>query len=418
MGGPAVGLRPGTTASGDPGVQLKLSVNEPGDKYEKEAERVADAVVRMPGPRAEVVSKATWSTAPTKFLTKKQDNHRVKLQRKDNSDTDKDGQVSDRPRFVYLASGEEVTSEGIRKLEQRVRSLFLRYRMEFRDDWLVRDTENGNQALLLRWKSSWRDPPSLWMGPDKLEKFLYSRFVEQSSEIAESPYTKSKIEKSFTDKQRQWIQEVMEMEEISLLLRAIGDLPTIVLHRVSQLGASGETWGKKIALSENLKKEIKFKGTLIHEILHFVENYTNKNVSNNIVVPKDLIMAMVHPSKKLGLEKYAFGWFIHPDKKLTLHFDNEEANTLTSDLSILGHSGLESTYYERDYEPSPMPKSGHSISPEEDLAATLSLYLKTAESRRELKNKYPLRYKLMKWYFGDYLVKLEKSRLKRDKKSK
>jgi len=65
-----------------------------------------------------------------------------------------------------------------------------------------------------------------------------------------------------------------------------------------------------------------------------------------------------------------------------------------------------------------MPKSGHSISPEEDLAATLSLYLKTAESRRELKNKYPLRYKLMKWYFGDYLVKLEKSRLKRDKKSK
>jgi hypothetical protein len=46
-GGPAVRLRTGTVATQEPGIQAKLTVNEPGDKYEKEAERVADAVIRM-----------------------------------------------------------------------------------------------------------------------------------------------------------------------------------------------------------------------------------------------------------------------------------------------------------------------------------------------------------------------------------
>ena len=36
--GPAVGLRSGTSATDDLDVQSKLRVNEPGDKYEKEAE--------------------------------------------------------------------------------------------------------------------------------------------------------------------------------------------------------------------------------------------------------------------------------------------------------------------------------------------------------------------------------------------
>ncbi len=33
-----------------PKVQAKLTVNEPGDKYEEEADRVADQVMRMPEP--------------------------------------------------------------------------------------------------------------------------------------------------------------------------------------------------------------------------------------------------------------------------------------------------------------------------------------------------------------------------------
>src|SRR5688572_3425847 len=31
-------------------IQAKLAVNKPGDQYEREAERVADAVMRMPDP--------------------------------------------------------------------------------------------------------------------------------------------------------------------------------------------------------------------------------------------------------------------------------------------------------------------------------------------------------------------------------
>jgi hypothetical protein len=34
-----------------PLVQAKLTINQPGDKYEQEADRVADMVMRMPEPR-------------------------------------------------------------------------------------------------------------------------------------------------------------------------------------------------------------------------------------------------------------------------------------------------------------------------------------------------------------------------------
>lgn len=46
--GPTVGLRFGNSVTGDLGVHTKVTVNEPDDKYEKEAECVADAVMRTP----------------------------------------------------------------------------------------------------------------------------------------------------------------------------------------------------------------------------------------------------------------------------------------------------------------------------------------------------------------------------------
>lgn len=53
-GGTAVGLGASTRGIREvPGIQSKLTVNEPDDKYEKEAERVADAVIRMPEPESE-----------------------------------------------------------------------------------------------------------------------------------------------------------------------------------------------------------------------------------------------------------------------------------------------------------------------------------------------------------------------------
>src|SRR5262245_61727338 len=36
-----------------PKLQTKLSINEPGDQYEQEADRVADQVMRMPAPPAQ-----------------------------------------------------------------------------------------------------------------------------------------------------------------------------------------------------------------------------------------------------------------------------------------------------------------------------------------------------------------------------
>jgi hypothetical protein len=38
-------------ASQPPLLQAKLTINQPGDKYEQEADRVADMVMRMPEPR-------------------------------------------------------------------------------------------------------------------------------------------------------------------------------------------------------------------------------------------------------------------------------------------------------------------------------------------------------------------------------
>ena len=35
------------------GIQAKLAVGQPGDRYEQEANRVADAVIRMPEPRVQ-----------------------------------------------------------------------------------------------------------------------------------------------------------------------------------------------------------------------------------------------------------------------------------------------------------------------------------------------------------------------------
>lgn len=54
---PAARALPLTGASHSvPMLQAKLTVNTPGDKYEQEADRVADRVLRMPEPRGEAAS--------------------------------------------------------------------------------------------------------------------------------------------------------------------------------------------------------------------------------------------------------------------------------------------------------------------------------------------------------------------------
>jgi len=48
-----------------PVVQAKLKIGEPNDKYEQEADRVADMVMRMPEPRASARVEVSGSASPT-----------------------------------------------------------------------------------------------------------------------------------------------------------------------------------------------------------------------------------------------------------------------------------------------------------------------------------------------------------------
>ncbi|GAB3573336.1 eCIS core domain-containing protein [Hymenobacter daeguensis] len=59
-----------TTTTAAPPVQLKLTVNKPGDKFEQEADRMADKVMRMPAPDAPADK---LQRAPEEKLQKKDD---------------------------------------------------------------------------------------------------------------------------------------------------------------------------------------------------------------------------------------------------------------------------------------------------------------------------------------------------------
>jgi hypothetical protein len=49
---PVIGTwsRPRLAARGTPPFQAKLTINQPGDKYEQEADRIAERIMRLPEP--------------------------------------------------------------------------------------------------------------------------------------------------------------------------------------------------------------------------------------------------------------------------------------------------------------------------------------------------------------------------------
>lgn len=309
------------------------------------------------------------------------------------------------PEYVYLASGKGLTAAGMDRLERQTRELFVRHNFAFNDEWLVRQTEDGMKALLLRWQPSWGEPPSKWMGPEKLERFVRDRSTEKSYELAETSYSKETTDIGFTKTQQRWIREVMKQDEIAMLFRVLGGMPPVVLHRVKQFEkgqSAGATKGDEIAIakhrvtpfeSENDKidTEKEFKGTLIHELLHFIENQTTgTSMDTRHVVPSDLINYLKRPEELPAehfreniFDEYAFGWFYHTGAKKWIH---ASANDWVVPEDIEN----------ADWEMSPMPVSGGVWSVEEDLAETMSLYF---TDRRELLRTYPRRYKLMWWYF-------------------
>jgi hypothetical protein len=57
-----ISINPPTTRA----IQTKLAINEPGDEYEQEADRVAEQVMRMPGPQLQrsAVHQSRFSQLP------------------------------------------------------------------------------------------------------------------------------------------------------------------------------------------------------------------------------------------------------------------------------------------------------------------------------------------------------------------
>jgi hypothetical protein len=191
------------------------------------------------------------------------------------------------------------------------------------------------------------------------------------------------------------------------------------LHRVNSLsGADGSTLGGDISIADRTyenretyvnnagepvqaTREQAFKGTLLHELLHFFFNQTED--LKKTFTPKTLQAIMMFP-EKIGMEKAAFGWFQHPKSGYILHLDLDETkNLLSEDAFIEPDSELGKIRARGAYEHSPMPRSSHNISPEEDLAAVMGLYLAGAESRNTLKARYPKRHELISGYFDRVL---------------
>lgn len=234
--------------------------------------------------------------------------------------------------------------------------------------------------------------------------------------------------KPFTPQEQVWIDEVLANPIIELIFDSYPAMPPVIIHRVQKLSAAGQYSPaiNELAIDDaaygrpadeifdqdtvTAEDEEAFKGTLLHEIFHYLENNA-KAVAKEIPIPKNLIAAMLYPTQ-VGLDPYAFGWFIHPDNKSILHFQLNGITSPAGDYSIFGHEGLMKVYKKGAWEASPMPQSGHSISIEEDLAESFSMALASERTNTLLKENYPLRYQLL----DHYVQRLDSLRQKADKR--
>lgn len=236
--------------------------------------------------------------------------------------------------------------------------------------------------------------------------------------------------KPFSSEEFQWIGDVWNMPEIEMLFQAYDEVPDPVLHRVAAAGdAEGVTSGGDISIADrayNIRStylddegkpvkapdEAEFKSTLFHELFHFFFNHTETINHDEVVTPKTMQERIIRPHN-YGMSPFKFGWFQHPTSDLILHFDVAATTWQNSpDFYVDPESPLGKFKASGAYEHSPMPQSGDDISPEEDLAETMSLYLTSPESRNLLMAKFPLRYKLISGYFERILPGMVKAKQK------
>lgn len=227
----------------------------------------------------------------------------------------------------------------------------------------------------------------------------------------------AKGEKPFTAKEQAWIKQVLGDKFVKLLFSSYSDIPPAVLHRVQSIaGAKGQYSSKNddVAVSDRVyshkekqkgrngktyteTNEESFKGTLIHELIHHAVA-TAQLRKAGLLLPKDLVTAMTHPTKA-GFSAYAFGWFVHPKSSFILHFQLPDTKGFNPQSSLLGHPALRQVQKSGSWERSPMPKSGNSISVEEDLCESMSLALTSKRTLGTLASQYPNRYRLLNNYF-------------------
>jgi hypothetical protein len=223
--------------------------------------------------------------------------------------------------------------------------------------------------------------------------------------------------KPFSPQEYQWIGDVWSLPEVEMLFQAYDQIPGPVLHRVTSAdGAEGVTAGEDISIADraydvrstyvNAKgksvkapSEAEFKSTLLHELLHFFFNHTEDITSKEVHTPKSIQQMMIYP-EKFGMAPHIFGWFQHPTSDYILHFDLDMTSKWDKPEAYLDpESPLGKFKASGKYEHSPMPQSGESISPEEDLAEVVSMYLTSPDSRNTLMAQYPMRYQLISGYF-------------------
>ena len=228
-------------------------------------------------------------------------------------------------------------------------------------------------------------------------------------------YPGAEGEKEFSDIEKTWVTEVLEHPIISLVFDGYDSLPPLVLNRVEKIGGSKGQFNSsidEIALADKIYSqkethygggdsfkesgEEAFKGTLIHEIFHYLEDNATSEVAD-MPLPKHLLNAMKDP-EAIGMPAYAFGWFVHPELNIWMHFQLSKVSNFLSPGSVHKFPDLMAARKAGDWEKSPMPVSGNSISMEEDLCESFSLALTSDRTLAVLNSKYPRRYKLLDTY--------------------
>lgn len=223
----------------------------------------------------------------------------------------------------------------------------------------------------------------------------------------------------FSAQEERWITDVWSLPAISLMFQAYGSVPQPVLGHVSEFegsSAQGQTTeGEFVDISDTVYHSVKtwnaegsseaaFKSTLIHELFHFFEYQTQDVDPAHIFTPGRMIDALLQPGL-LGFRPYEFGWFVHPRQTFWVHFDLLEGNNILNPLRLDEGDDVYPVFMDSTaWEHSPMPVSGSNISAEEDAAEILAMYLTSLASRKHLRQKYPLRHRLVRGYLGVLLA--------------